>query len=112
ALVRNHADDHAALAVLAGPLARLEWTDLARIRDAARANRRTMLGAAREDSAAQSRAIADLVDELSERAVRGTLVELVAHVCALPALELGAALASDGDVRIANLRRLVDLAAS
>lgn len=112
ALVRNHADDHAALAVLAGPLVHLEWDDLARICTAAREARGTLLDAARADHAEALAGIVATVEELDELARTGTLVELVARTTALPAFELGAALAPDGNVRLANLRRLVELAAS
>ena len=112
-LVRNHADDHAALAVLAGPVARLEWDDLARLVDRGRNERVALLEAARSDEdAAGARVVVELVDELDALSAGGTLVELVARATSLPQLELGAALADDGAVRIANLRRLVELAAS
>jgi ATP-dependent exoDNAse (exonuclease V) beta subunit len=112
ALVRNHADDHAALAVLAGPLARLEWDDLARVVDRAREAGTSLLAAAGADEHDGCRAVAAVVRELDDVALGGSLVELVGKATGIERFELGAALAADGAVRIANLRRLVELAAS
>lgn len=114
-LVRNRSDDHAALAALAGPVARLEWTELAQLADDARARHCTLLDAATEAAATAIPGVSrlgSLLDELDAIATRGSLVQLVAHITTLAPLQLGAALARDGAVRVANLRRLVELAAS
>jgi ATP-dependent exoDNAse (exonuclease V) beta subunit len=112
ALVRNRSDDHAALAVLAGPTGRLGWNELAAIVEDARARHVPVLQAARDSALPTVVEIVSLIDELDERGDHETLVQLVARITTLPQLEIGAALASDGAVRVANLRRLVELAAS
>ncbi|MCW2955149.1 MAG: family ATPase, partial [Thermoleophilia bacterium] len=110
--VRNPADDLAMLGVLAGPVASLGWAQLHAIRSLAVAENLTLHAAAfGSDLPAAVRAAAH-VAELRERATACSLVELVATVAVLPELELGAAAEHDGVVRVANLRRLVELAAS
>ncbi len=111
AAIRNRSDDHAVLSVLGGPLAQLEWSELAELVARAREDKVTLLHAA-GSSAGRAAQVARLVLELEELARASTLVELVARVVELPRLELGAALDGDGALRVANLRRLVELAAS
>jgi ATP-dependent exoDNAse (exonuclease V) beta subunit len=112
AVVRNHADDASTMTVLAGPLAAVDWTTLATIAAAARERGERVLDVVRTIDEPVARRVAGLVDELTHAAETTSLVALVTRVVALPALEVGAALDVDGAVRVANLRRLVELAAS
>lgn len=112
ALVRNRRDDHAALAALAGPVARLDWTQLGELAQASRERQVSLLDAASASEHDGARMLADLVSELTIDAQRSTLVQLVARIVRMPRLELGASIEPDGAVRVANLRRLVELAAS
>jgi ATP-dependent exoDNAse (exonuclease V) beta subunit len=111
-LVRNHGDDFAALGVLAGPIGRLEWSELDQLVREAKAREVTLLEVARDNSLAGARRAAAAVERLDRVAATGTLVQLVALATSLPEFEAGAATEVDGVVRVANLRRLVELAAS
>jgi ATP-dependent exoDNAse (exonuclease V) beta subunit len=112
AVVRNHADDFAVLGVLAGPIGRLEWTELDEIARDARDRDVTLLEATRDSTIAGARRVVDAIDRLDRIAATGTLVQLVSMATSLPEFEAGAATEHDGIVRVANLRRLVELAAS
>ncbi|MEO6867782.1 MAG: UvrD-helicase domain-containing protein [Gaiellales bacterium] len=112
ACLRNRADDFAAAAVLAGPIGSLEWHQLAELKAEAKAQRTSLLAAAEGSQATGVRRVKTLLAQLDERAAQGSLVELVAQVVAAPELELGAAREVDGLARVANLRRLIELAAS
>ena len=112
ALVRNRADDFAALSVLAGPVGDLSWEELDDIALAAREAKVPMLAAAAGAGSPGAARVASELDRLEGIAATGSLVQLAAAVVELPELELGAASQVDGAVRVANLRRLVDLAAS
>jgi ATP-dependent exoDNAse (exonuclease V) beta subunit len=111
-LVRNPGDDFAALGVLAGPIGRLEWSALGELVRDARTASQTLLEAACSSSHAGANRVRELLAQLDAVAASEPLVRLVASVTALPELEVGAALEADGVVRVANLRRLVALAAS
>ncbi|MCW2923045.1 MAG: family ATPase [Thermoleophilia bacterium] len=111
-VVRTAADDHAALAALAGPVGRLAWHELDELVRDAREREVSLLAAAASSTIGGAVRCAQVVAELAELARTGSLVDVVARATSLPELELGAAQAADGMVRVANLRRLVELAAS
>ncbi|MCZ4496229.1 MAG: hypothetical protein JWM25_812, partial [Thermoleophilia bacterium] len=112
ALVRNRGDDGAALAALAGPVGNLAWSELDHVAQTAREHGSTLLQAAAQSDLAGARRVHAVLDELTHVIDGSSLVQLVARVVQLPELELGAAAQVDGAVRLANLRRLVELAAS
>lgn len=112
AAIRNGRDDHAALSVLAGPLGRLEWHELDALATAARQQETRLLAAACVSSLPGAVRVAAVIDQLASFAQTASLVSLVDRLVTLPEFELGAASAEDGIRRVANLRRLVELAAS
>ncbi|MCW2972329.1 MAG: family ATPase [Thermoleophilia bacterium] len=112
ALVRNRRDEGAALAALAGPVGSLGWTELDSVARHAREHGLTLLEAAAASDLPGARRVVTVLDDLAEVAGRESLVRVVARAVELPELELGAASQIDGAVRLANLRRLVELAES
>ena len=112
ALVRNGRDDHAALAVLSGPVGRLDWSALAELVDAARASGCSLLEAMRASTHPGAHRACAVLDVCAHAAARDSLVQLVTVATQQPEFELGAALDHDGVLRVANLRRLVTLASS
>lgn len=112
ALVRNRADDRAALEVLAGPLLRLEWHELHQLASEAREAGITLAARMVDSRDEHVRAVAELVAGLADRARDQSLVALVDAIASLPGLLASAASGVDADARVANLRRLVELASS
>jgi DNA helicase-2/ATP-dependent DNA helicase PcrA len=112
AAVRNRADDRALLEVLAGPVGNLDWHELDVVVADAKARKVTLDEAARASTIEPALAVIRLIDRLEEVEHAGSLVALISRLVALPAFELGIAQAADGLQRLANLRRLVELAGS
>ena len=105
---RNRLDDRAALAVLAAPYIDLQWQDMLRLRAAGPA----ICNELQHDDDPRCRKAYGLLEELEAVAANGTLVDVVEHALHATGYLNIVLAGTEGRRRVANMRKLVELAAS
>lgn len=104
---RNRHDDRAALSVLASPYAGLQWRDLWELRQRGE----TIWEALASSTDSAHVAARELRDAVAAVAENGTIVDVVDHAVHGTNYQLAVLASSDGRRRMANMRKLVELAA-